>query len=316
MRTPLVSIIIPFYNVENYIEKSLSSALNQTYNNIEIICVNDGSEDKSRDIVKSYISENAKILLLEQDNRGVSAARNRGLDAANGEYYFFLDSDDWLCDNAIEVLIYNALSSRLAVITCGITIVDDLTKEENEYKPNRLCGIIYTNGHNIYTLEPVVWNKLYHHSVFGERRFVEGLLHEDEEMYWQIYSQINKVYSVEDSLVYYRVRRGSITQAQNYDDSYQFYYIKIIDSAFYYCDQSSFRVKLEIKLFAINLLKLMVNKGIPFEDYKLHIEERYSIYGSYFYRKMLKIIAGLSKFHQSVEESIVSFLNNCWIVKI
>ena len=92
----LVSIIVPVYNVERYIEKCLCSLINQSYKNIEIICVNDGSPDNSRDIIESLIKSDGRIRLIDQQNQGLSGARNTGLDAAQGEYMMFLDSDDWI----------------------------------------------------------------------------------------------------------------------------------------------------------------------------------------------------------------------------
>ena len=102
----LVSIIVPVYNVERYIEKCLGSLINQSYKNIEIICVNDGSPDNSRDIIESLMKSDGRIRLIDQQNQGLSGARNTGLDAAQGEYVMFLDSDDWIdpetCETAVD----------------------------------------------------------------------------------------------------------------------------------------------------------------------------------------------------------------------
>ena len=92
--TPKVSVIIPVYNVEKYLQKCLDSVINQTYKNLEIICVDDGSPDNSGGILDAYAQNDSRIIVIHQENAGVSAARNRGLDAATGEYIAFVDSDD------------------------------------------------------------------------------------------------------------------------------------------------------------------------------------------------------------------------------
>lgn len=113
----MVSIIIPAYNVENYIFRCIESCINQTYNNIEIIIIDDGSSDNTQSIIKKYIQKDNRIKYLFQENRGVSTARNKGLDVANGDYIIFLDSDDWLELNAVEYL----LKKKEEYLNCFIT---------------------------------------------------------------------------------------------------------------------------------------------------------------------------------------------------
>ena len=103
---PLVSVIIPVYNVERYLAQCLDSVSHQTYQNLEIICVNDGSRDGSLDILRRYADEDARIQVIDKANGGVSRARNDALDCARGEYIMFVDSDDWVepdaCENAVN----------------------------------------------------------------------------------------------------------------------------------------------------------------------------------------------------------------------
>ena len=105
---PLVSVIIPVYNVERYLAQCLDSVINQTYPNLEIICVNDGSRDGSPDILRRYADEDARIQVIDKANGGVSRARNDALDCARGEYIMFVDSDDWVepdaCENAVNAM--------------------------------------------------------------------------------------------------------------------------------------------------------------------------------------------------------------------
>ena len=108
-----VSIIIPIYNVEEYLEECLKSAVNQSLQEIEIICVNDGTPDNSMDIVKRYAAADHRIVIVEKENGGLSSARNAGLQAAKGEYVYFLDSDDYILENAMEVLYGQASKDAL-----------------------------------------------------------------------------------------------------------------------------------------------------------------------------------------------------------
>src|SRR5699024_7704751 len=102
-----VSIIIPAYNVEDYIEQCIKSVIQQSYSNIEIIVINDGSTDGTRKIIEKYIENNENLVLKNQDNQGQSAARNKGIELSKGEYIMFLDSDDYLSTNTVKNLVSN-----------------------------------------------------------------------------------------------------------------------------------------------------------------------------------------------------------------
>lgn len=117
-----ISIIVPVYNTEKYLEQCIESILNQTYRNIEIILVNDGSEDSSLSICEYYANMDSRVILLQQENRGVSAARNRGIDVAKGEFISFVDSDDWIDEDLYEILLKDALEKRKKVVICSNVI--------------------------------------------------------------------------------------------------------------------------------------------------------------------------------------------------
>ena len=116
---PKVSIIVPVYNMEQYLNRCLESIINQTYENIEIILINDGSKDNSLEICKNYAKKDNRIMIIDQKNSGVSSARNSGLDKATGEYLAFVDPDDWIDLNAIENMIDFALKHK-----CDISFFD------------------------------------------------------------------------------------------------------------------------------------------------------------------------------------------------
>lgn len=123
-----ISVIIPVFNVEKYIEQCIESVINQTLNDIEIICVNDGSTDKSLEILKKYQQKDARIKILNQENKGAGAARNTGLNAANGEYIYFLDGDDYIEQIALEKLYKQIIKKNADICLCKHKTFDDETK--------------------------------------------------------------------------------------------------------------------------------------------------------------------------------------------
>lgn len=132
---PKVSVIIPVYNVEKYLRKCLDSVINQTYTNLEIICVDDGSPDNSGAILDEYSHKDSRIIVIHQENAGVSAARNRGLDIATGEYITFVDSDDWLEPECYELAVAEFLKDpEIDLVNYGCNIINERNCSEDEYK--------------------------------------------------------------------------------------------------------------------------------------------------------------------------------------
>ena len=111
-----ISIIVPIYNAEQFLEKCLNSLINQTYQNLEIVCINDGSKDKSLSILKEYQKKDKRIIIIDQANQGVSEARNKGIKMATGEYICFCDADDSYKDNFIEVMYSTILKYKVDVV--------------------------------------------------------------------------------------------------------------------------------------------------------------------------------------------------------
>lgn len=128
-----ISVIIPVYNTEKYIDRCLKSVLSNTYKNIEVVCVDDGSTDSSHMILKKYADEDKRIKVIRQENAGVSAARNRGLDAVTGKFVTFVDSDDWIHPRYFETLLYFQKKTSASVVCCKWkNISDDVELEDFE----------------------------------------------------------------------------------------------------------------------------------------------------------------------------------------
>lgn len=207
-----ISIIIPIYNVEKYVRQCLESVINQTYKNLEIIIVNDGTKDNSMKIVGEYLSDE-RIKVINKENGGLSSARNKGMEDVNGEYTYFLDSDDWLELNTIEILVKN-LEENLDIIGANFYLFDEIKKEK---KVSNLKVTYEKIEEGKYFLldeaEIVVWNKLYKTSFLKENRiiFLENIVHEDEDFTFKCYMKAKKIKYISNITYNYRINRiGSI----------------------------------------------------------------------------------------------------------
>ena len=196
MKNELISIIVPVYNVEEYLDRCIQSVLNQSYKNIEIILVDDGSTDKSLEICNKYKKE-TKIKVFHKKNGGLSSARNFGMKKIKGKYIYFLDSDDYISINTIEIL-YNSLKNNNGDISCAkeLFVYDSVTNLEankdfgviNYTSENALESILYMNG-----ISNSACNKLYKKELFNNIIFPEGKLYEDLGCIYKVIGKANKI---------------------------------------------------------------------------------------------------------------------------
>lgn len=170
---PVVSLIIPVYHAEKYLRRCLDSALQQTFSDMEIIAVNDGSEDASLEICREYEAKDSRFHVLDKENTGVSDSRNRAIAMAQGEYLQFLDSDDWLAPDATESLVYAARKYDCDLVIADFYRVDGAVFTEKQHIRER--GLLTREQYAEYMMqEPadfyygVLWNKLYRRSVIEE----------------------------------------------------------------------------------------------------------------------------------------------------
>lgn len=208
------AIIIPIYNVERYVKQSLESACNQTESHIEIIAINDGSTDSSLAIVEELAAKDSRIKVISQENRGLSAARNRGIAAANSPVLFFLDSDDWMEPQTVERVLKEFDKAPTDIVTFGAHCFPEKysTRWLNEcFSPQH--GV-YLNGHQeaLYRADtkPFVWRSAFSKSFLTESnlQFLESLPYgEDMVFYFEAYPQAKRVVIIEDKLIHYRLNR-------------------------------------------------------------------------------------------------------------
>lgn len=183
---PLISVIIPVYGVEKYISQCLESVINQTYKNIEVIVINDGTKDNSASIAKEYSKQDFRVKVYDFENSGLSAARNRGVSLAKGDYIAFLDSDDYVAPNMYEELINNALKTDADIVKCGYSefiedkIVNIRSFDVNAVIRNSKNGEKLAQMSQDSVLYIVVWNAIYKRNIALKVIYPEGYVNEDE----------------------------------------------------------------------------------------------------------------------------------------
>lgn len=222
-----VSIIVPIYKVEKYLKKCLDSLINQTYKEIEILLINDGSPDNSADICEEYALEDSRIQVFHKENGGLSDARNFGIELAKGEYTLFVDSDDFIELDAIEKLYIHAKEKELDIV-CGDVNRLTLNEEDLKYEVTKIFG--GTAPFKVFAGEDylaeciklkkysvAVWTRMYKTSLIKENKiyFKVGLLHEDENWTPRILLAAKKVGYYNVPIYNYFIRDGSITQVKN-----------------------------------------------------------------------------------------------------
>ena len=203
----LVSVIVPIYNVENYIEKCLQSILSQSYENLEVLLVDDGTKDNSIAVIEMLLDERCRV--LHKENGGLSSARNYGILHAHGDYIFFVDSDDWLEVDAIETLMktlekYDADIVQGSAKYCYPNLIQ-IDGFEEGFVEDPLFE--YFKQQNIKTY---VWNKLYKHEVIKDIIFQEGYVNEDVIFTYQVMKKHPRVYNINHPIYNYIQRETSI----------------------------------------------------------------------------------------------------------
>lgn len=216
---PKITVIVPIYNVEKYLSQCINSIVNQTYNNLEIILVDDGSPDNCPQLCDAFEKEDARIKVIHKGNGGLSSARNAGLEIATGDYITFVDSDDWLELNMYEVLYTNLIKEDADVSACAN--IGEFGKEGTMFKQERLQNItVYTELREMYkhllptsqpTLLFMVWNKLFKRDIVGDIRFQIGQIYEDMYFEREVLKRCKKIVYSDYVGYHYRIGRGGST---------------------------------------------------------------------------------------------------------
>lgn len=219
MEKDLISIIVPIYNVEDYLEECILSIIRQTYQNVEILLIDDGSTDDSSSIAKNYEKKDNRIKYYHKKNGGLSSARNYGIEKANGKYLMFIDSDDYIDYNMVEKLYDAILKNNVDISCCAMYLEYDdktiLTSNENDFYYSRVQALKeLTHSLNSNThINTSCCDKMFNAKLFKNIRFPDGRLFEDFGTYYKLVHLSNGLYHIHFPLYHYRKREGSITKS-------------------------------------------------------------------------------------------------------
>lgn len=224
---PLITVVVPVYKVERYLDECVQSIINQTYRNLEIFLVDDGSPDRCGEMCNEYAKMDSRIRVIHQENKGLSGARNSAIDAFKGDYITFVDSDDWISHEMIEYL-YKNLIDHDAQMSC--TLLDSFY-EDGTHSVARHNGEVFTYTReqaldcflfNDY-LTPCVCGKLYRRDLWASVRCPIGILFEDQFTTYKLIDQCDTIIYCTKPMYHYRKRTGSIGHSDFKSKTYNLY---------------------------------------------------------------------------------------------
>ena len=275
MNSDLVSIIIPVYNVEKYLKKCLDSVINQTYKNIEIIIINDGSTDNSLKICQNYEKKYSNIKVINQNNQGLSAARNKGIDESKGKYITFIDSDDYYDLDAVEKFYILATEKNADLVCCGTYCENENGKyylkhclsEEKEYDNyEALETMLLSKG-----IDPSACNKFYKKKLFNKIKFPIGEYYEDLSIMYKIVFESKKIVHMGMPKYHYIIRSGSITHRK-----FELKHLNVLNVWKNICDFCSKKNDTLYEMALARYYLSLVNTDIQMrsgKEYKIYSEE-------------------------------------------
>lgn len=220
LATPLVSVVIPVYNVCRYVSQCLDSILYQSYANMEIMVIDDGSTDGCGRICDEYAKRDPRVIVVHTENRGLASARNLGLEKASGTFLSFVDSDDWVEPVFIERLVRTAMETKADIVcvkSCSEfvdkTVYPQIADDQRCFKGQNILQA-FASG----SIRNVMWNKLYRISCFNEIRFPDGRNYEDISTTWKLMQTLAEsdalVVEIPEALYHFRNRKNSISHTQ------------------------------------------------------------------------------------------------------
>ena len=220
-KTPELSIIVPIYKVEKYLDECIQSILHQTFTDFELILVDDGSPDACPQMCDAAAEQDSRVRVIHQKNGGLSAARNMGIEAARGNWLGFVDSDDFVAPDFYEKLYNAAVNADADCAVCSVQLTHEDGSRMDTPPQWKVYGGGYTGGDVLKTITwqnnapyLVAWNKLYRREVFRTLRYPVGRINEDVFVFAELFDTIKKVACMEQPLYFYRQRTGSIMQSK------------------------------------------------------------------------------------------------------
>ena len=208
---PTISVIVPVYNVEPYLRKCLDSILNQTYKELEILIIDDGSSDASAAICDEYLSDD-RVRVFHTKNHGLSTARNLGLDHALGQYIGFVDSDDWIEPDMYKTLMNRALETGADAFECGFYLEYKDHTEEDRREERKLTTKEAITALLDWKISDTVWNKLWKRKCYEHLRFPENRVFEEIATTWRAYMDAESICTVSSNKYHYLQRKESLSK--------------------------------------------------------------------------------------------------------
>lgn len=215
----LISVIVPVYKVEPYLDRCVQSIVDQTYRNLEIILVDDGSPDRCGEMCDAWAEKDSRIRVIHKENGGLSDARNAGMAAATGDWIAFVDSDDWIGANMYEVLLNAAKKTECRVVSCEVKRFYEQQQPNTEMHDVHVDVLTQMDGMRELIkdrrVQQLVVNKLYWTKIVSNIPFAVGKCHEDEFWTYQVIAQIDRI-AVTDHVGYYYLQRTGSIMAQTF----------------------------------------------------------------------------------------------------
>lgn len=211
---PKISVIVPIYSVEKYLNRCVDSILNQTFTDFECILVDDGSPDNCGKICDEYAKKDKRVKVIHKPNGGLSDARNAGIDVAQGECLSFIDSDDWIHPQMLEILYNGIVKNNVILSVCAYEETENEKPFEKIEKPifEIQNGMDFLVENNVTAV--VAWNKLYHKGLFDNIRYPVGKIHEDEFVTYKILYKAGSIAVCDEKLYMYFVNNEGITKSE------------------------------------------------------------------------------------------------------
>ncbi len=291
---PEVSVIIPVYNVEKYLPQCLDSVINQTFTDIEIICVNDGSTDESAEILQKYAAKDSRIKVITQENKGLSATRNIGLAHATADYISFIDSDDFISSVFLENLYQAICTTNSDIAGCNFAKIENKENLPILYNPEvrKFAPAIDVLLDKKNFIHFNVWNKLYKREAIKDIRFIEGIYYEDWVFNTCVFAQIESFAWIDSPFYGYRISNESIMRS-SYNLKKLNDYVIGINEVYKFINKNYSLQWLKIKQTRIaRTVKMMMNSALRSKNSEIINETKRTLKD--LYKKQIVGYRGLS----------------------
>jgi glycosyltransferase involved in cell wall biosynthesis len=283
----LISVIVPIYKVEKYLSRCLDSILSQTYKNFELILINDGSPDNCSVICDTYAGKHDNIIVIHKENGGLSSARNAGIDIAKGKYISFIDSDDYIHKDYLNILVSMLNNSEAKLSMCGYKEVFDLTKIEVGIGEISFKVITDESAMELILYEQskcTAWAKLFDIDLFRDIRFPEGKIMEDMFVMPILFKKAQLITISSQELYYYNQEGESITRS-----SFNYKKLDMVEAALVWKNHVEINYPILFEKASIHYYTIMIN-------YCIYLYKINDLYGKDIFKQYKKIIFENFKF--------------------